>query len=160
MSDMALPSSYLDFNALAQLRGEAAHAPDKAIRRTAEQFESYFLQQMMKEMRATIEKSDMVDSQAMDTWQDMMDKEVAQQMVRRGGIGLANMLEKQLHQQQAAAMTAQDALMLHPTGTPAPLPLHPEVRPMGLKPTAAPTMPLTRSDAVRAYDLQQPGGRR
>lgn len=93
MSDMALPSSYLDFNALAQLRGEAAHDPNKAARKTAEQFESYFLQQMMKEMRATVEKSDLVESNAMDTYQDMMDKEVAQQMVRRGGIGLANMLE-------------------------------------------------------------------
>ena len=86
MSDMALPSSYLDFNALAQLRGEAAHDPNKAARKTAEQFESYFLQQMMKEMRATVEKSDLVGSNAMDTYQDMMDKEVASKMAERGQI--------------------------------------------------------------------------
>ena len=149
MSDMALPSSYLDFNALAQLRGEAAHDPNKAARKTAEQFESYFLQQMMKEMRATVEKSDLVESNAMDTYQDMMDKEVAQQMVRRGGIGLANMLEKQMLQQQSAAVSTQDALKLHPGNTTEALPLKP----------AAPALPVSQPDAAPALPLQRDGGR-
>ena len=157
MSDMTLPaSSYLDFNALAQLKGEAAHDPAKAVRKTAEQFESYFLQQMMKEMRATIEKSDMVESNAMDTYQDMMDKEVAQQMVRRGGIGLANMLEKQMVQQQAQAnMSAQDALKLHQRmDTPA-LPLQPAAAPMPVKPATSGALPLQRTGA---YELQRRTG--
>jgi flagellar protein FlgJ len=150
MSDMALPSSYLDFNALAQLRGEAAHDPNKAARKTAEQFESYFLQQMMKEMRATVEKSDLVESNAMDTYQDMMDKEVAQQMVRRGGIGLANMLEKQMLQQQASAVSTQDALKLHPGNTGAePLPLKP----------AAPALPVGKPQTTPALELRRDGGR-
>ena len=150
MSDMALPSSsYLDFNALAQLKGEAAHAPDKAARKAAEQFESYFLQQMMKEMRATVEKSDLVDSNAMDTYQDMMDKEVAQQMVRRGGIGLANMLEKQMLQQQAAAVSTQDALKLHPGNTVDSLPLKP----------ATPALPVKPQEVTAPYPLQRDGGR-
>ena len=146
MSDMALPSSYLDFNALAKLKGEAAHDPAQAAKKTAEQFESYFLQQMMKEMRATVEKSDMVDNKAMDTYQDMMDKEVAQQMVRRGGIGLASMLEKQMLQQQAAS--TQDALRLHPAATTA-LPLQ--------APKTA--LPLEKSGAIKAYELPKQGGR-
>ncbi len=158
MSDMALPSSYLDFNALAKLKGEAAHDPGKAIRKTAEQFESYFLQQMMKEMRATIEKSDMVDSNAMDTYQDMMDKEVAQQMVRRGGIGLANMMEKQLIQQQTA-LSAQDALRLRPAQPSEPLPLQPAVTPLRVQPSATPAAPLPRPDAIKSYELQGNGGR-
>jgi len=146
MSDMALPSSYLDFNALAKLKGEAAHDPTQAAKKTAEQFESYFLQQMMKEMRATVEKSDMVDNKAMDTYQDMMDKEVAQQMVRRGGIGLASMLEKQMLQQQAAS--TQDALRLHPAAATA-LPLQ--------APKTA--LPLEKSGAIKAYELPKQGGR-
>jgi len=147
MSDMALPSSYLDFNALAKLKGEAAHDPTQAAKKTAEQFESYFLQQMMKEMRATVEKSDMVDNKAMDTYQDMMDKEVAQQMVRRGGIGLASMLEKQMLQQQAAAST-QDALRLHPAAA--------TTLPLQAPKTA---LPLEKSGAIKAYELPQQGGR-
>jgi flagellar protein FlgJ len=146
MSDMALPSSYLDFNALAKLKGEAAHDPTQAAKKTAEQFESYFLQQMMKEMRATVEKSDMVDNKAMDTYQDMMDKEVAQQMVRRGGIGLASMLEKQMLQQQAAS--TQDALRLHPAAATA-LPLQ----------TPKTALPLEKSGAIKAYELPKQGGR-
>ena len=149
MSDMALPSSYLDFNALARLKGEAAHDPGKAIRKTAEQFESYFLQQMMKEMRATVDKSDLLNGQGMDTWQDMMDKEVSQQMVRRGGIGLADMLEKQMQQQQAALVSTQDALKLHPASQTAPLPLNP----------AAAPMPIQRSETVQSYPLRRDGGR-
>ena len=149
MSDMALPSSYLDFNALAKLKGEAAHDPSQAAKKTAEQFESYFLQQMMKEMRATVEKIDMVDSNAMDTYQDLMDKEVAQQMVRRGGIGLASMLEKLMLQQQQAAISTQDALRLHPTTDATALPVQPP----------RPALPVEKSGAIKAYELPRQGGR-
>lgn len=161
MNDLSTPSTALDFKALAQLRGEAARDPEKAIRKTAEQFESFFLQQMMKEMRATIEKSEMTDSQAMDTYQDLMDKEVALQMVRRGGIGLANMLEKQLMAQQSAAMSTQEALRLRPTtGSSAPaLPLRPQQESLRLPGPTAPALPLNRPEAVRAYELPRAGGR-
>ena len=144
MSDMALPSSsYLDFNALAQLRGEAAHDPNKAARKTAEQFESYFLQQMMKEMRATVEKSDLVGSNAMDTYQDMMDKEVSLQMVKRGGIGVANMLEKQMLK-QSAELSTQDALKLRPMVQAESLPLVKPAEPLPLKTTASQFYGLSR----------------
>lgn len=156
MSDMALPSSYLDFNALAQLKGEAARDPSGAVRKTAEQFESYFLQQMMKEMRATIEKSDMANNNAMDTYQDMMDKEVSLQMVKRGGIGLANMLEKQMLQQQQASLSAQEALRLHPGAETNALPLQPAATPMPVKSgTSAPL----RLERAGTYELpRRPGG--
>ena len=48
MNDITSSGSYLDFNALTQLKGDAARDPSKAIRKTAEQFEAYFIQQMMK----------------------------------------------------------------------------------------------------------------
>ena len=160
MNDLSSPSSALDFKALAQLRGEAARDPEKATRKTAEQFESFFLQQMMKEMRATVEKSEMTDSQAMDTYQDLMDKEVALQMVRRGGIGLADMLEKQLIRQQSAALSTQEALRLRPVGTtPEALPLRPDAPALRPPPPTTPALPLSRSDAVRAYELPKTGGR-
>jgi Rod binding domain-containing protein len=144
MSDLTPPSSYLDFNALTQLRGEARHDPSQAIRKTAEQFEAYFLQHMMKEMRATIEKSELVESKSMETYQDMMDKEVAQHMVRRGGIGLADMLEKQM-QKREAAVSAQEALQLHPKAP---------VMPM---PPDRSSLPVPKSDAVRSYEIHRNG---
>ena len=149
------PRSYLDFEGLAGLRGDAARSPDKAVRRTAEQFEAYFIQQMMKTMRESVEKSDLVDSGNMDMYQDLMDKEVAMQMVRRGGMGLADMLEKQILQQQAALST-QAALQLRPNATEAsPLPLQPAAQPLPLDREGGKSLPLQRTGA---YELQRRSG--
>lgn len=145
MNDITSTSTYLDFSALTQLKGDAARDPSKVIRKTAEQFEAYFIQQMMKTMRESIEKSDLLDSGKMDMYQDLMDKEVSLRMAQRGGMGLANMLERQM--QQAQALSTQDALkMRQPTVAPH-LPLNPTREPMGLKPAA-----------VEAYQLERPKG--
>jgi Rod binding domain-containing protein len=138
-------STYLDFNALTQLKGDAARDPRQAIRKTAEQFEAYFIQQMMKTMRESVEKSDLVDSGNMDMYQDLMDKEVSLSMAKRGGMGLADMLERQMH--QAQALSTQDALqMRQPTSAPH-LPLNPAREPMSLKPAA-----------IEAYQLERHNG--
>jgi len=138
-------STYLDFGALAQLKGDAARDPSKAIRKTAEQFEAYFIQQMMKTMRESIEKSDLVDGGNMDMYQDLMDKEVSLSMAKRGGMGMADMLERQMH--QAQALSTQDALqMRQPTSAPH-LPLNPTRDPMSLKPAA-----------IEAYQLERHNG--
>lgn len=90
--------SYLDFGGLAQLKGQASQADDPAVlRRTAEQFEAHFIQMMMKSMReATVLRSDLIDSAAEDTYQDMMDKEVSLLVARRSALGVATLLERQL----------------------------------------------------------------
>ncbi len=146
MSDLSTnaSSTYLDFNALTRLKGEAAQDPSKAIRQTSEQFEAYFIQQMMKTMRESIEKSDLVDGGNMDMYQDLMDKEVSLQMVKRGGMGLANMMERQMT--QAHNLSTQDALQLHKT-EPKAIPLTPPREAMSLKP-----------EAIKAYELERVTG--
>lgn len=146
MSDLSTNSSstYLDFNALTRLKGEAAQDPSKAIRQTSEQFEAYFIQQMMKTMRESIEKSDLVEGGNMDMYQDLMDKEVSMQMVKRGGMGLANMMERQMMLTQG--LSTQDALQLHKTDTQA-MPLNPAREAMSLKP-----------EAIKAYELERING--
>lgn len=133
MSDLTLSANtgYHDFGALATLKGEAAREPQKVARKAAEQFEAYFIQNMLKTMRESIEKSDLVDHGSADMYQDLMDKEVSMQMVRRGGIGLADMLEKQMLQRQA--LSTQDALQARAAGTPQGLPLNPERSPLPLQ---------------------------
>jgi Rod binding domain-containing protein len=123
------------------LKGEAAQDPSKAIRQTSEQFEAYFIQQMMKTMRESIEKSDLVDGGNMDMYQDLMDKEVSLQMVKRGGMGLANMMERQM--MLAQGLSTQDALQLHKTEARA-MPLIPPREAMSLKP-----------EAIKAYELER-----
>ena len=141
--------SYLDFQGLASPRGDAARDPDKAVRATAEQFEAYFIQQMMKAMRDTVEKSDMVEQGNMDMYQDLMDKEVSLQMVRRGGVGMADMLEKQLLQQQALAqVSAQEALRSRAVTAPTHLPLQPEKTALPLSQGAEVMLPLPRQGAL------------
>ncbi len=147
MSDLSTntsSSTYLDFNALTRLKGEAAQDPSKAIRQTSEQFEAYFIQQMMKTMRESIEKSDLVDGGNMDMYQDLMDKEVSLQMVKRGGMGLANMMERQMT--LAQGLSTQDALQLHKTKARA-MPLNPPREAMSLKP-----------EAIKAYELERNTG--
>lgn len=149
MSDIAHTSSstYLDFNALAQLKGDAARDPSKAIRKTAEQFEAYFIQQMMKTMRDSIEKSDLVEGGNMEMYQDLMDKEVSLSMAKRGGMGLADMMERQMTQTQALLST-QDALSQRATPVQG-LPLNPPREGMAPPSDVAPAMPFERRSGFK-----------
>lgn len=111
MSDITPSASYLDFGSLTALRGQAVTDERKALRKVAEQFEAHFIQETMKAMRQTVVKSDLTESASTDLYEDLMDKEIAQQMARRGGVGMADMLERQfmLRNAQPVAST-QDAL--------------------------------------------------
>lgn len=152
MNDISSSGSYLDFNALAQLKGDAARDPSKAVRKTAEQFEAYFIQQMMKTMRDSIEKSDLVEGGNMEMYQDLMDKEVSLSMAKRGGMGLADMMERQMNQVQA--LSTQDALrQRQPISLSAPaLPLNPAREPLPIKPAAAEAYRLERTSGFKLGD--------
>ena len=62
----------------------------------AAQFESIFLQQMLKAMRDATVKSDLFDSSQMDTYQSMADQQLAVNLAENGGIGLARMMVEQM----------------------------------------------------------------
>ncbi len=59
MSDLAPGTSYLDLASLTALRGQAVTDERKAMRKAAEQFEAHFLQETLKAMRQTIDKSEL-----------------------------------------------------------------------------------------------------
>jgi Rod binding domain-containing protein len=90
------PSTYLDFNGLTSLKGQAHASRPEAKAEAARQFETMFIQMMMKSMRAATPRGELLESPAMDTYQDLFDKEIANQMGRRGALGIASMLERQL----------------------------------------------------------------
>lgn len=149
MSDLTTtPASYLDFGALGRLKGEASRDPSQAVRQTAEQFEAYFLQQMMKSMRDTVQKSDLVESGHMEMYQDLMDKEVAMKMVKRGGIGVADMLEKQMRKPSPELSTVQ-ALQLRPGVQPEALPLVKPAQALPLKTGAGQFQDLARDSGAQ-----------
>ena len=103
-------NSYLDFDGLGKLKGQARQDAKGAIRETAQQFEALFLQMMMKSMRESIVKSEMSESSTLETFEGMFDKEVSVQLAKKNTMGLADMLVKNLEQQQANIATTSDIL--------------------------------------------------
>jgi flagellar protein FlgJ len=99
--------SYLDFDALGRLKGQAAKDGKSAARETAQQFEALFLQMMMKSMRDASFKSDLVESQAKDTFEGMFDKEVSLAMAKKNTLGLADMLIKNMPDPAVQAANAK-----------------------------------------------------
>jgi Rod binding domain-containing protein len=103
-------NSYLDFDGLGQLKGQARKDAKGAMRETAQQFEAMFIQMMMKSMRDSIVKSDLSESSTLDTFEGMFDKEVSVQLSKRNSMGLADMLVKNLEQQQASMTSTAELL--------------------------------------------------
>ena len=87
---------YNDFSQFSALRADAAKNPNAALEEVASQFESIFLQQMLKSMRDATVKSDLFDSSQMETYQSMADQQLALQLADQGGIGLARMMVEQM----------------------------------------------------------------
>lgn len=87
---------YNDFSQFTTLRAEATKNPNAALEDVAAQFESIFLQQMLKSMRDATIKSDLFDSSQMDTYQSMADQQLAVSLAESGGIGLARMMVEQM----------------------------------------------------------------
>ena len=94
---------YNDFTQFTTLRAEATKNPNAALEEVAAQFESIFLQQMLKSMRDATVKSDLFDSSQMDTYQSMADQQLAVQLAEQGGIGLARMMVEQMQTQGLVA---------------------------------------------------------
>jgi len=117
------PSGYHDFAGLARLRGQATQDPGSALKQAAKQFETHFVQHMFKTMRESVEKSDLMSSDAADSFQDMLDKEFATRMAERGSLGLADMLERQLAQRTPSTQDVleQRGLPVRPVAEPKPL---------------------------------------
>lgn len=87
---------YSDFTQFGSLRAEATKNPNVAVEEVAAQFESLFLQQMLKTMRDATVKSDLMNSDSTDTYQSMADQQLALQLSEQGGIGLARMMVEQM----------------------------------------------------------------
>ena len=77
---------------------------DRALRSACAEFESYFLYIMMKEMRKTVDRKDsLLYSQTEDMFQQLLDEEYGKSLAKAGGIGLADMMYRQLKTEQNAA---------------------------------------------------------
>lgn len=131
--------TYHDFHALTRLRGQVNEKPQGALKQTAQQFEAYFLQEMMRSMRKTVEKSDLVEQGTVEFYEEMMDKEFAMLMAKNGGIGLAQTLEAQIQRLKAPPSGGNES-----SGQG--YPLNRPDTPMSIKPGAAQAYELMRKE--------------
>src|SRR6187401_3090794 len=107
--ESASASFYADPAGLAGLKRGAADKTPEAIRETARQFESLFTTMMLKSMRDATPKDSLFGSDQQDFYQDMFDSQMANQLSKGKGLGLADMLVKQLMQAGVAPEVAGKA---------------------------------------------------
>ncbi len=89
-------SIYTDFSALSQLKKGAREKNPETIKQVARQFESLFVQMLLKSMRDTVPESELFGSNSEKMYQDMYDKQLSMQISNGRGIGLADIIERQL----------------------------------------------------------------
>ena len=92
-----------DVSSLNGLRTAIANGDDAdALKETAKQFESIFVQMMLKSMRkaqeALADENSPFNSQQVKFYRDMHDQQLAVDLSSNGGLGLAELIEKQLGQ--------------------------------------------------------------
>lgn len=111
----------------------------ESMRAAAQQFESYFLQMMLRSMRQTLSQDGPFDSQETKTFSDMFDQQVAQGISRGPGIGLADVLVAQME----ASLETRPGIRLQP-------------RPYEFPPVARPSAPAEDLPALAGQAAQEP----
>jgi flagellar protein FlgJ len=119
MAVAGLPGLAADTRPAEALRGLAARDPQAAVKEAARQFESLFMQQLLKSMRSTTMSSGMLDNSASELGTELLDTQYAQRLAGQPG-GLADLIARQLARQMglgvdgAAAATAPVATAVAP----------------------------------------------
>ena len=85
-----------DSQSLDALRTQAKQAPDKALVSAAKQFEAVFMNMLMKSMRDATPQEGMFDNEQTKMFTSMLDQQLTQNIGGSKGIGLAEMMVKQL----------------------------------------------------------------
>jgi flagellar protein FlgJ len=100
MSDSNFTTSALDFGHMAQMRADSKMADEAVTKEAAQQFESIFINMMLKSMRQATERSGLFDSQASKTYESMFDQQIAVELSKGGMFGVADVLNTQMQAQK------------------------------------------------------------
>lgn len=88
---------YTDFSGLTSLKANARSGSRESILEVARQFESMFMQIMLKSMRdATSSTAEGTDGEQVQFFQQMFDQQIAMDLANGSGIGLASVFARQL----------------------------------------------------------------
>ncbi|GAB1620143.1 flagellar assembly peptidoglycan hydrolase FlgJ [Agarivorans albus] len=92
-------ANYHDLASLDELRSAAQKDPNKALKQVASQFESLFMQMLMKQMRKSnelFESDTPLNNRHTQTYRDMHDNQMALELSSSGALGLADLIVAQL----------------------------------------------------------------
>jgi len=98
----ASASLYTDFQGLIELKAKARNDANGSLDQVAKQFESLFTQMMIKSMRQAKLAEGILDSDQTKFYQDMYDQQLAVHLAEGKGLGLADVIKRQLGGTKAA----------------------------------------------------------
>lgn len=90
--------NYFDLSSLRNVAVNKNEKQDESLRVMAKQLESVFLEMILKGMHETIKpmKSDLISSDREEFYQGMLNQQLSLTLSKAGGIGLADVIVKQL----------------------------------------------------------------
>jgi len=91
---------YTDFNGLAKLKSQAKNDSKEALQEVAKQFESIFLNSVLKSMRDAKLADGAMDNDQSKFYREMYDQQLAVHLAGSPGVGLADLIVKQLGHDQ------------------------------------------------------------
>ena len=103
---------------LNQLGNQASKSEAKTaeeIEKVSREFESLFVQRLLESMRKTVPKSGLFDSYANDMYESMLFEEVAKETSKEKGMGLADMINKDLNRLNEKILQAKGKIQISPT---------------------------------------------
>ena len=81
---------------LSDLASPGTSKTNKQLKSLSKQFESIFVHQLLKSMRSTVPKAGLFDSHATNMYESLHDEEMANLMTEQKGIGLAEIIYRDL----------------------------------------------------------------
>jgi flagellar protein FlgJ len=100
--------AYTDLSGLSKLKRAAGNNDPAAIRAVAEQFEAMFTRMMLKSMREAVGRDPIFGSDQQEMYQGMADDQLSVQLAKGKGLGLADMLVRQLQKMGVKGAGAGD----------------------------------------------------
>ncbi|MGV7209036.1 flagellar assembly peptidoglycan hydrolase FlgJ [Oxalobacteraceae bacterium A2-2] len=103
----------LDIKGMGAMRQSARAGSPEALKNAATQFEALFVNMMLKSMRDATPQDGLMDSQQSKMFTTMLDQQTSQNIAKKG-IGLADVLVRQLSQQGMGQVAGADGLPADP----------------------------------------------
>lgn len=85
---------------------DSSHS-QKELRKACEQFEAIFAKRLLGEMRKGVQETHFGDTPGAEIYRDMMDQAIADAMSKRGALGIADTLYRQLSLRLAAGAESE-----------------------------------------------------